>query len=417
MAETRALAEDACELVDVDIEPLATVSTVAEALDPARPPLFDAVGTNVLCRRAATYGDVEGAFERADRVVTARFEQQRMANVPLEGRACIARFDTRSGALEIDVAHQNPHALRAALAAILEHPVEQVTVRCGDIGGSFGQKAYTSREEACVCAAARLLGRAVKWVEDRSENLLAAGHARDDTLDVQMAVDADGVILGARVSMTVNQGAYQVATVPSSIYLDLVRVLFPNAYRIPNFAFDGTVVATNTATYIAFRGPWESETWVRERMLDLVAREVGLEPAEVRRRNLITIGEQPVTMATGPTIDHMTARETLDRGVRARRDPRVPCRAGGGAPPREIPRLRPGHLRRGRARTARLQRGVGRGCDRAVGPAGAGPLGGRRHRHGVHEPAAARAGPRDHAGPARRRRPAHRARPGARRAR
>jgi carbon-monoxide dehydrogenase large subunit len=113
--------------------------------------------------------------------------------------------------------------------------------------------------------------------------------------------------------MAVNQGAYQPTTVPPSIYLDLVRVLFPNAYRIEHFAFDGTVVASNTATYIAFRGPWESESWTRERMIDIAARELGMEPGDVRRRNLISGEEQPTRMVTGPTMSHMTARAAFDR--------------------------------------------------------------------------------------------------------
>ena len=313
VADTRALAEDACELVEVDIDTLPVITTIAEALSPESPPLFDELGTNVMFQRQDCYGDPDAAFARADRVVSAHFEQQRMANVPLEGRACVAELRADTNELVIDVAHQNPHALRSAIASLLDHPHELVTVRCADIGGSFGQKAYTSREELSLCAAARMLGRPVKWVEDRTENLLAAGHARDDALDVSLAVTNDGSILGARVNMTVNQGAYQPTTVPPSIYLDLVRVLFPNAYRIDNFAFEGTVVASNTATYIAFRGPWESESWTRERMIDLVARELNLEPADVRRRNLITVEEQPRRMATGPTIAHMTARAAFER--------------------------------------------------------------------------------------------------------
>ncbi len=313
VAETRALAEDACELVEVDIDPLPAVTTITDALDPDGPPLFDELGTNVMFHREDRYGDPDAAFARADRVVSAHFEQQRMANVPLEGRACVADFRRDTNELVLDVAHQNPHALKGAIASLLDHPPELVTVRCGDIGGSFGQKAYTSREELSLCAAARMLGRPVKWIEDRTENLLAAGHARDDVLDVELAVTNDGTILGARVNMTVNQGAYQPTTVPPSIYLDLVRVLFPNAYRIDNFAFEGTVVASNTATYIAFRGPWESESWTRERMIDLVARELGREPSDVRRRNLITVEEQPRQMTTGPTVAHMTAHVAFER--------------------------------------------------------------------------------------------------------
>jgi carbon-monoxide dehydrogenase large subunit len=313
VADTRALAEDACELVDVRIDALPAVTTIAGALDPSAPLLFEEVGSNVMFRRAGRYGDPEDAFARADVVVTEHFEQQRMANVPLEGRACVADFDSDRGVLAVDVAHQNPHALRVALATLLGIDTEHVVVRCGDIGGSFGQKAYTSREELAVCAAARMVGRPVKWVEDRTENLLAAGHARDDELDVALALTLDGTILGARVRMTVNQGAYQPTTVPPSIYLDLVRVLFPNAYRIEHFEFEGTVVASNTGTYIAFRGPWESESWTRERMIDIAARALGMEPADLRRRNLLTGDEQPTRMVTGPTVSHMTAREAFDR--------------------------------------------------------------------------------------------------------
>ncbi|MEX2099870.1 MAG: xanthine dehydrogenase family protein molybdopterin-binding subunit [Acidimicrobiia bacterium] len=313
VAESRALAEDACELVDVDIEPLVAVTSIDDALDPAAPLLFEELGTNVLYQTAHTYGDPDAAFARADRIISERFTQERMANVPLEGRAFLADFEAATGELTIDVAHQNPHALRLSVAALIDHPADLVTVRCGDIGGSFGQKAYTSREEVAVAAAARLLARPVKWIEDRVENLLAAGHARDDVIEVDFALDRDATILGARVRMWVNQGAYPITVFPPTIILNLVRVLFPNAYRITDYSFEGTVVASNTGTYIAFRGPWESETWARERMIDLSARALGLEPVEVRRRNMFTSADQPTTMVTGPTIAHMTARETLDR--------------------------------------------------------------------------------------------------------
>jgi carbon-monoxide dehydrogenase large subunit len=315
VAESRALAEDACELVDVDIEPLPAVVSIASALDPDSTLLYDELGTNVMFETSHTYGDPDAAFAGAARVVSERFTQARMANVPLEGRAILADFHPDTGELVVDVAHQNPHALKMNIAALVDHPAESVLVRCGDIGGSFGQKAYTSREEISACAAARVLGRPVKWIEDRVENLLAAGHARDDRIDVDLALDADGGILGARVRMVVNQGAYPITIFPPTIILNLVRVLFPNAYRVPAYSFDGTVVASNTGTYIAFRGPWESETWARERILDVAARELGIEPFEIRRRNIISAAEQPTHMVTGPTVDHMSARATLDRAA------------------------------------------------------------------------------------------------------
>ena len=181
--------------------------------------------------------------------------------------------------------------------------------------------------------------------------------------------------------MVVNQGAYPITVFPPTIILNLVRVLFPNAYRIDNYAFDGTVVASNTGTYIAFRGPWESETWARERMIDLAARELGMEPADVRSPNLITDERAAAPRcATGPTIDHMTARDTLERaceladldGVPARADAtRAPTAAtsGSGSPrspkPRPARRTTAPRSARARHRARRNRRGP---ASSATGP-------------------------------------------------
>jgi len=315
VAESRALAEDACELVEVDVEPLRAVTGIDAALDPSAPAVFEELGTNVVFHDEHVYGDPDSAFGRADRVVTLHIANQRVANVPLEGRAGLAEPGPGAGELTYHVAHQNPHAIRASLSALMREPLERFTIRCGDIGGSFGQKAYTMREDVCVCVAARRLGRPVKWIEDRAENLLAAGHARDDVLDLEAAVTDEGTILGVRVRMTVDQGAYQLTTLPSTVYATLARVLFPNAYRIRDYAFTSTVVATNKATYVAYRGPWESETWARERLMDVIARELGLDPVDVRLRNLLGPDELPTRMVTGPTLAFVTARETLERAA------------------------------------------------------------------------------------------------------
>jgi carbon-monoxide dehydrogenase large subunit len=315
VAESRAVAEDACELVEVEIEPLEPITGIEDALDPALPPLFDDVGTNVFFRDERTYGDPDAAFARADKVVTLHIANQRIANVPMEGRAGLAEPGPEPGELTYHVAHQNPHAIRATLGALMHEPLDRFTVKCGDIGGSFGQKAYTMREDVCVCVAARRLGQPVKWIEDRAENFLAAGHARDEVLDVEAAVTDDGTILGVRVRMTVDQGAYQLTTLPSTVYATLARVLFPNAYRIRDYSFETTIVATNKATYVAYRGPWESETWARERLLDVIAAELGLEPVDVRARNLLGADELPSKMVTGPTLAFVTARETLEQVV------------------------------------------------------------------------------------------------------
>ena len=315
VAASRALAEDAAERVDVDYEPLAPVVTLDDARDPARPALFDEIGTNVVYREHRDHGDPGRAFARADDVVTLTFRQTRQANVPMEGRGGVADFSPATGELVYHAAHQNPHALHVELARLLDLPVGRVHVRCGDIGGSFGQKAYVSREDVAVCAAAVALGRPVAWIEDRTENLLAAGHARDEELRVDAAISADGVVLGLAVDLTLDQGAYQLSTLPSTIVPTIVRVLLPGPYRIEHLRFDATVVATNKATYVAYRGPWEAETWVRERLLDVIARRLHLEPVEVRRRNLLRGADFPRRMVTGPSMASITAAETLDEAV------------------------------------------------------------------------------------------------------
>jgi carbon-monoxide dehydrogenase large subunit len=155
----------------------------------------------------------------------------------------------------------------------------------------------------------------VKWVEDRVENLLAAGHARDETITVEAAVDDSGRILGLRAEMTLDQGAYPLGSLPSTIFPSLVRVLLPGPYDIEHYAFRGRVVATNKGPYVAYRGPWEAETFARERLLDAIAGEVGIDAVEVRRRNLLPPDAFPRRMVTGPTQEGITVAQTLERAV------------------------------------------------------------------------------------------------------
>ena len=316
VATSRAIAEDAAELIEVDVDELDAVVTIEDARDPTKPPLFDEVGTNIFFTRSDSWGDPDAAFAAAARVVALDVELTRHANCPMEGRGIVVSHEPASGELTVTVAHQNPHALRVGLAQHLALPAHRIVVRCGDIGGSFGQKAYVSREEVAVAAVAVRLGRAVSWIEDRTENLLAAGHARDERLSIEAAVDGDGTIRAVRASMTLNQGAYQLTSLPTTIYPTIVRVLLPNCYRIEHYGFEASVVASNVGQYVAYRGPWAAETFARERLLDRIAVELGLDAVEVRRRNMLTGDDQPCRMVTGPTIEHMTARETLDEAVR-----------------------------------------------------------------------------------------------------
>jgi carbon-monoxide dehydrogenase large subunit len=311
VASSRAVAEDACELVDVAYEELPPLADVDAALAPDAPAVFDEVGHNLMFEGRWVYGEPDAAFASANRHGRWRFTQHRQCNAPMEGRAGLVDHDPDSGDLTYHAAHQNPHGLRLFVAELLGLPAHRFHVRTDDVGGSFGQKAYVSREDVAVCAAGMLLARPVKWVEDRVENLQAAGQAREERFDVEAAYDDDGTVRAVRVDMTFDQGAYQLTTLPPTIFPTIVRVLFPGAYRLRDLEFRVRVVATNKATYVAYRGPWEAETFVRERMLDEIAADVGVTPEAVRERNLLTTDELPTRLVTDVSFRHVTARETF----------------------------------------------------------------------------------------------------------
>ncbi len=183
-----------------------------------------------------------------------------------------------------------------------------------DVGGGFGLKWALCREDVVLCAAAKLLGARIKWIEDRNENLIAGGHAREDSICAEVAVRADGQILGLRADISIDLGAYPM--MPSaSVTTGIMRAMFPGPYRVPAYASTERVVFTNKAPYLSLRGPWAIETLVRERLLDQVARELGLSPVDVRLRNLVPLAEQPYQTQAGYTLDAVTSAETFTRAL------------------------------------------------------------------------------------------------------
>ena len=315
VARSRAEAVDAAEAVVVDVDELPSVTTVAEATFPGAPLVFDEAGSNVWYRQSFSYGEPDEAFARAiadgGSIVSETFRQHRVANAPLEGHVGLAEYNLGTGELVYRTANQNPHALRHHLAAILGLGAHRVRVLCGDIGGSFGQKAYPHREDVVLCATSRMLGRPVRWIADRRENLIAGGHARDDVVDVELALSSSGDLVAARVRMTVDVGAYPLVTLPATSYAMIARALFPSAYRLAHMAFESVVVGTNKATYVPYRGPWAAETFARERLLDVVARRFGRDPVDFRLANLWRADELPRPMATGPDLVGINLRRTL----------------------------------------------------------------------------------------------------------
>jgi carbon-monoxide dehydrogenase large subunit len=310
VAESRYVAEDALELIEVDYDDLPPVATAEQALDPSSTPIFEDLGSNVITAETTNvHGDIDAAFAKADRVVSANIKVHRHQNVPMECRGIVADYDTAAGSITIHGSNQGVGLAKMVLVGQLGMEAEKIRVLCGDIGGSFGLKIGTGREEIAAAALSKELGRPVKWIEDRNEHLAFSGHAREETLDAECAITNEGDILGMRVSMVVDTGAYPGM---GGMLGRMVEGMIPGPYALGALEFTFKAVVTNKAQYVAYRGPWASETFCRERMVDLIAKELGMDPLEVRRRNIPFQGENPGTMITGRSLTSATARESLE---------------------------------------------------------------------------------------------------------
>ena len=315
VATDRASADDAAEQVVVDYEPLAAVTAMDAALARDAPLVDDALPDNLVSHQSFSAGDVAAGFAAAHRVVEAQFTQHRQTHVPMEPRGCCAVWDTGREHLTMHVGTQVPHPYRTALAARLGLSESQVTVICPDIGGGFGQKITLYREELTVAALARELGRPVRWREERGENLLAAAHAREQTARVRAAVDADGAIKALSLEIVEDFGAY--CFYPANYLLRMVVLSLTGPYRITNYAVDMRVVLTNKCGAAPMRAPMSIASWVMDGTIEAVARALGLDSIDVRRRNMLTTAELPWTMPAGPVLEDVTPRETLEAALTA----------------------------------------------------------------------------------------------------
>ncbi|HEY6317210.1 MAG TPA: xanthine dehydrogenase family protein molybdopterin-binding subunit [Acidimicrobiia bacterium] len=313
VAESRYLAEDAAELVEVDYEPLPAVVDAERAAEDTTL-VHPELGSNVAVRiESPPAPDLDAVFAAAPHVVTETLVQHRHTNVPMETRGVLASYTPATGELDVWLSTQSPHEARQACARALGIPEHQVRVQAHDVGGGFGQKFFTQREELTVIAAAHRLGRAVKWIEDRRENLIAANHARADRVTVRLALDDDARLLGVHLDHLEDCGSYPVGGTGG--IGPFMAMLFPGPYRIPKLGFRTTAVWTNTCGRGAYRGPWMMETVAREEILDLAARAVGIDPLELRRRNCVGTDELPFTTAGGMVLEHVTPAETLEQAV------------------------------------------------------------------------------------------------------
>lgn len=288
VANSRYAAEDACDLVELDYEELPVVVDTADALSVkavANPGLPDNRGLS----GGASFGDVEGSFERADRVVEGRFYTCRVSAAPMETRGVIAQFDWSENSLRLWSNTQMPHYLRYALTAYLgfaEHKVEVITP---DTGGGFGQKAHVYPEEMMLPLLSRELDRPVKWIEDRRENLMAGAHAHEQFVDIAYALDDRGRITGIRTHALGDGGAYHLPPWSMAVEPWCAVVMTPTGiYDAPAIEYTYTAVATNKTPVGAYRGVgYMAGTFARECLADDAARSLGMSPFEFRRLNVV----------------------------------------------------------------------------------------------------------------------------------
>ena len=310
-AQGRHLARDAMDLINVDYEPLAPVLDPLEAMREGSMPIHKELGTNVGMRIYNAEGDLDGAFARADRVIRQRYEVQRLSAVPLETRGVVAQYQREGDLLTLWDSTQMPYQSMKQVAQLLKRPESSVRVVAGDVGGGFGQKSSMFAEEVSVPYLSILLGRPVKWVEERQENMLSF-HGRGHTVDVEAAVKGDGTILGMRVRIVADLGAYFLFSTPGVPLLASHRMAGP--YKTPAMSVDVIGVITNKPPTGAYRGAGGPESaFCMERTVDLIARDLNLDPAEVRRRNLIPPDAFPYRTPTGVTYDSGNYEQGLDR--------------------------------------------------------------------------------------------------------
>ena len=313
VAQDLYVARDAVELITVDYEPLVPVLDPDAAARDDAPVIHEAMGTNVAMRLHQRAGDLEGAFAQADHVVRQRYVVQRVVPAPLETRGVLAQYQPQEDLLTVWNATQAPHRVKHFLVHLLQRPEQTVRVVAPDVGGSFGVKDCLFPEDVLIPYLALRLRRPVKWIEERRENMLAY-HGRGHSLDIEAAVRRDGALLGIRVYVVADIGAYFLLTTPSAPFNVCRRIIGP--YHIPAISIELVGVLTNKTSTGAYRGTGSPEAaFGIERTMDLIAHDLELDPAEVRRRNFIPPDAFPYQAATGLTYDSGNYVQGMERAL------------------------------------------------------------------------------------------------------
>ncbi|HZP39398.1 MAG TPA: xanthine dehydrogenase family protein molybdopterin-binding subunit [Methylomirabilota bacterium] len=317
VAGDRYAAEDAAERLALDWEPL---PAALHLLDPARDGaiVHESAPGNVLLTRRFESGQVEAALAGAAAVVARDFRTNRQTAAPLEGRAAVAEWDAAEGKLTLWLGTQVPHLVRHGLAGLLGLPENRIRVIAPDVGGGFGLKAVFYPEEVALCLLAMRLGRPVKWVEQRREGFLASVHARDHHYAARAGFDGEGRLLALDVRVACNAGAYSIFPWTAGIEALMAGGLLAGPYKVPHYRCEVAAVATHTTPAGPYRGVARpATTFVMERLLDLGAQALGVDPVAVRRINLIGPADLPYTAATRLVHDCGSYPVCFERAVTA----------------------------------------------------------------------------------------------------
>lgn len=311
-------AEDALDVIRVTYEPLPVVTDAAAALRPHAPRVHDELPDNVIFHTRFENGDVAKALATADIRLAETFRHARCSSSPMEPRGVMASLDPVDGMLTVWASTQSPHLMRSGLAAALGIADSRLRILCPAVGGGFGPKMHLYPEDVVVADLARRLGRPVRWLEDRRENLLASAQARDHVSHVEIGARRDGTLVAMTSTLICDVGAY--STYPTTASLEPLTAagILPGPYKMGALAYDAYAVATNKCPAGAYRGVGMAlGTFVRERLVDMIARRAGLDPVDVRRRNFVEASELPFATASGLVIDSGDPTASLERALEA----------------------------------------------------------------------------------------------------
>jgi carbon-monoxide dehydrogenase large subunit len=315
LAENVYAATDARDLIAVDYTPLPAVTDMEAALAPDAPLLYEELGSNIAFRVQSGHGDIEQVFAQADHTTSLRLVNQRLAPSSMEPRACMFDYDVASGKLSAWVSSQSVYRALNTLADFLNIDREHIHVQNAAVGGGFGSKTVFVGEEIIAAALAVKLGRPVKWIETRSENLQAQTHGRGQINYVEAAFKNDGTLLGLKIRSLGDMGAFLVWSTPMPSSRTPVMVCGP--YQVQAVEYEVTGVYTNKVPTAAYRGAGRPEaTYITERAIEQIARELKLDPVEVRKRNLIPADALPYTTITGIYYDSGNFQEGLDKALK-----------------------------------------------------------------------------------------------------